>query len=97
VDGNSKWTIRSAQYKELELAQGQFARIHLADNKADGELLLDGNRQIIRSVSKVKARSPSGDLYVHTCKAGTEDSKDELTAACKNFQESVKFEPGADD
>ena len=54
--------------------------------------VIDGNKQIIRKVSRLKRQSPLGDIYVHVCKAGTEDSKDELTAACQRFQESTTTE-----
>ncbi len=38
-----------------------------------------------------------GKLYVQRCKSGTEDSKAELKAACKHFQEAVKIDPTANE
>jgi len=63
----------------------------------NNSLVVEGNAQVIRSVSKLRVQSPLGALYVHICRAGSEDSKEELTAACKKFQESVKFAPGVDE
>jgi len=56
----------------------------------NNSVAVQNNAQVIRSVSKLKTHSRLGDYFVHICSAGTEDSKDELTAACKSFQESVK-------
>jgi hypothetical protein len=59
----------------------------------DNVPVVDGNKQIIRSVGKLKQPSPLGDLYLYYCTAGTEDSKTEFAAACSGFQQSARFDP----
>jgi hypothetical protein len=87
------WQVMEPVANSSEAYAQRWKNIRQSSPPYDDVPVVDGNKQIIRSVGKLKKPSRLGDLYLYYCTAGTEDSKAEFAAACSGFQESVRFEP----